>query len=102
MRYDNSEQNYFDPHRNDSYFYVVDVAMDLGRNPLYYSVDTLHPSKLGHYQIAKTYLRVLYALGLGKEVTPPAQPMFFEIPNYYNRLMEVIDEYLSIIKGFFE
>lgn len=81
------------------YFYVVDVAKDLGRNPLYYSVDTLHPSKRGHYQIAKTYLRVLYGLGLGKEQTPPRQPMFFEIPDYYDRLMEVINEYLYVLKG---
>lgn len=82
------------------YFYVVDVAEGLGRNPLYYSVDTLHPGKLGHYQIAKTYLNVLYELGLGEELTPPGQPMFFEIPDYFERLMEVVNEYAGIIRGF--
>lgn len=83
------------------YFYVVDVASDLGRNPLYYSVDTLHPSKLGHYEIARSYLKLLNDLGLGEELTPPAQPIFWEIPNYFDRLMEVIEEYISVIKGFF-
>ncbi len=84
------------------YFHVVDVATDLGRNPLYYSVDTLHPSKLGHYKIAKTYLKVLYDLGMGEKTTPPRQPMFFEIPNYFERLKRVINEYTEVIKGFIQ
>lgn len=84
------------------YFYVVDVAKDLGRNPFYYSVDTLHPSKLGHYEIAKTYLKSLYDLGLGTELTPPRQPTMFEIPDYFERLKEVINEYMDVIMGFLQ
>ena len=82
------------------YFYIVDVASCLGRNPLYYSVDTLHPSKLGHYRIAKAYLNALNELGLGEELIPPRQPTAFEIPDYFDRLMEVIEEYLNYIEGF--
>lgn len=81
-------------------FHIVDVASALGRNPFYFSVDTLHPSKLGHYKIAKVYLKVLNELGLGEELTPPAQPSFFEIPNYFDRLMEVINEYVGVISSF--
>ena len=82
------------------FFHIVDVASDLGRNPFYYSVDTLHPNKAGHYAIAKSYLRVLNDLGLGTELIPPRQPTIFEIPDYFDKLMAVIKEYMAVIKGF--
>lgn len=81
---------------NPGSFVLLDVPSVINGHPGYINADTIHPNKLGHYQIACLLISTLYEMGIGtaseplSDSKPVAFSFFDKIADFFSHLFELI------------
>lgn len=83
--------------RNGAY-HVVDVYSAFVGHTDYIQKDQIHPNEVGHYVIAREYLKVLKDLGLGQAESPLTDIPEIEVPlTFWQRITEFFKKIFSFI-----